>query len=1341
MNNRLQFRHHNSIFSDKETAIDYIKSKVSEGLAENNKSYRYSLFAEPTVLRYGDETNPHVILAIGASTNTSEHDADNKYCIIDIDSTNADLQELRDILNTESKKLTVKPKDTDTLHLYAEKSDEGTIISGDVQVSESHVFNGETKENIIKVFENEGLFTYVDLKYEDDVLTFTVNDNVRNFDLKNHDIISGEYIIVDESLHLTKNNGDEIVIPLKDLIDEWAVEGESSATPIVLTKESVISGGTEHEHIKSWQDILRADVRLHKNVTSKDDHNIIEKADEGTTLYVRGEADNIVYNDNGNWVTVQDTIKESKNNENRLEKKIDDEITRSTNEDNNLQGQVSDIEMKLDNEIKRSTDEDESLQDQINNIDSDVKSRLSKITSDNSINVDNTIPTEPNISVKLSQEVEDGKVNIIKLNNDGLYAGVEMSYDEDHNVLTFKTTQGTKQFALRSISLITKVEYVEETETIRITYVVDSKEQTVDIPMKLIIEEWDVSNDTTHGIELTKTRNAENNKDILSAVVKRQDNPHNMLEVTSTGLYVSDEQVKANEQSISGLQDNMTTAKADIDTLKENLNNEITNRETGDNELSQDISNLRTDLNAEVTRSTNADNEAKTKITEIEGNITSIEANLQDEINRATDAENTLQTNINSEAAKRFADDKALQVNIDNEAAKRYSEDEKIRGEYTKAVHDEQDRAMSAEGDLSQKIIDETNIRTSEDEKLKNEITALNSNVNIAKADINTLKESLENETTERIANDTELNSLITKEIQDRKDKDNNLHNEITSASDTLTSLIDGEKTRAKGEEKTIKDSIGSGFDITNTVRDEINAVKANADGRISDVTASDNTVVVESEGTVRKVKTNISNTPYANGINNMIQTKTDGLFMGVDLSYEYGAAVNKLIFKVNDATKEIPLEVNSIVENIVFNPENNHIVIQYRVNGELKETEISIDGLIEEWDIKNTNDSAIELVKAKNEDPDGKYILSAKVLVSTAADNMLEMVDNHLVVSNKPVVKNTNDIAKLTQDLQAETARAEGAETTLDSKINTNTSSITSLDSKIDKEISDRENAINDAYTVLRPLSLNGSSTIKVERVGKSGVTPDEVTYSAKIATVNDNIIVIGGNGATEGIYSTVRLDYNPTDHVLTLYGPGNKVLSDNIKLSPSSLIDNVACVKGEIKAAEKAILGNEYLKDDCGATLVYTPNSSSNYIKDATSIADANSKLDIQLKDTTDAVTRLSGTVETLKTDTSKLLDGADTASVSLSVKDEKLNADVRLSHGKGAAQSDAELTITNSGDKDFTNTNVLRIVNLDGDAPNTALNGLYLSNVWDCGEYVGDDDVNSMNYFDRLYSNDNR
>lgn len=1341
MNNRLQFRHHNSIFSDKETAIDYIKSKVSEGLAENNKSYRYSLFAEPTVLRYGDETNPHVILAIGASTNTSEHDADNKYCIIDIDSTNADLQELRDILNTESKKLTVKPKDTDTLHLYAEKSDEGTIISGDVQVSESHVFNGETKENIIKVFENEGLFTYVDLKYEDDVLTFTVNDNVRNFDLKNHDIISGEYIIVDESLHLTKNNGDEIVIPLKDLIDEWAVEGESSATPIVLTKESVISGGTEHEHIKSWQDILRADVRLHENGTSKDDHNIIEKADEGTTLYVRGEADNIVYNDNGNWATVQDTIKESKDNENRLEKKIDAEITRSTNEDNNLQGQVSDIEMKLDNEIKRSTDEDESLQDQINNIDSDVKSRLSKITSDNSINVDNTIPTEPNISVKLSQEVEDGKVNIIKLNNDGLYAGVEMSYDEDHNVLTFKTTQGTKQFALRSISLITKVEYVEETETIRITYVVDGKEQTVDIPMKLIIEEWDVSNDTTHGIELTKTRNAENNKDILSAVVKRQDNPHNMLEVTSTGLYVSDEQVKANEQSISGLQDNMTTAKADIDTLKENLNNEITNREIGDNELSQNISNLRTDLNAEVTRSTNADNEAKTKITEIEGNITSIEANLQDEINRATDAENTLQTNINSEAAKRFADDKALQVNIDNEAAKRYSEDEKIRGEYTKAVHDEQDRAMSAEGDLSQKIIDETNIRTSEDEKLKNEITALNSNVNTAKADINTLKESLQNEATERIANDTELNSLITKEIQDRKDKDNNLHNEITSASDTLTSLIDGEKTRAKGEEKTIKDSIGSGFDITNTVRDEINAVKANADGRISDVTASDNTVVVESEGTVRKVKTNISNTPYANGINNMIQAKTDGLFMGVDLSYEYGAAVNKLIFKVNDATKEIPLEVNSIVENIVFNPENNHIVIQYRVNGELKETEISIDGLIEEWDIKNTNDSAIELVKAKNEDPDGKYILSAKVLVSTAADNMLEMVDNHLVVSNKPVVKNTNDIAKLTQDLQAETARAEGAETTLDSKINTNTSSITSLDSKIDKEISDRENAINDAYTVLRPLSLNGSSTIKVERVGKSGVTPDEVTYSAKIATVNDNIIVIGGNGATEGIYSTVRLDYNPTDHVLTLYGPGNKVLSDNIKLSPSSLIDNVACVKGEIKAAEKAILGNEYLKDDCGATLVYTPNSSSNYIKDATSIADANSKLDIQLKDTTDAVTQLSGTVETLKTDTSKLLDGADTASTSLSVKDEKLNVDVRLSHGKGAAQSDAELTITNRGDKDFTNTNVLRIVNLDGDAPNTALNGLYLSNVWDCGEYVGDDDVNSMNYFDRLYSNDNR
>lgn len=84
-------------------------------------------------------------------------------------------------------------------------------------------------------------------------------------------------------------------------------------------------------------------------------------------------------------------------------------------------------------------------------------------------------------------------------------------------------------------------------------------------------------------------------------------------------------------------------------------------------------------------------------------------------------------------------------------------------------------------------------------------------------------------------------------------------------------------------------------------------------------------------------------------------------------------------------------------------------------------------------------------------------------------------------------------------------------------------------------------------------------------------------------------------------------------------------------------------------------------------------------------------------------------------------------------------KLQVDTRLSHGKYADQTDDNLYIhTMNGDyidptmTEFTDTNVLRIVCLEegpsGITPSidTKQNGVYLSNVWDCGLYYGPDDT---------------
>ena len=78
MKDRLQFRHHDAIFNTREDAINYITNDIrysENGLSKDDVKQHFSLYAEPTVLRYknaDDESNPHIILAIGSKSNQVE---------------------------------------------------------------------------------------------------------------------------------------------------------------------------------------------------------------------------------------------------------------------------------------------------------------------------------------------------------------------------------------------------------------------------------------------------------------------------------------------------------------------------------------------------------------------------------------------------------------------------------------------------------------------------------------------------------------------------------------------------------------------------------------------------------------------------------------------------------------------------------------------------------------------------------------------------------------------------------------------------------------------------------------------------------------------------------------------------------------------------------------------------------------------------------------------------------------------------------------------------------------------------------------------------------------------
>ena len=112
-NNRLQFRHHNEVFTGSTIeearlkAVIYVKTDM---WYNQDSDYGHSLYSEPTVVRYsveGDEANPHVIFVIGADTNETNRPENNRFCIIDIDKTEQEIEDLWEELEKAIKGLTI----------------------------------------------------------------------------------------------------------------------------------------------------------------------------------------------------------------------------------------------------------------------------------------------------------------------------------------------------------------------------------------------------------------------------------------------------------------------------------------------------------------------------------------------------------------------------------------------------------------------------------------------------------------------------------------------------------------------------------------------------------------------------------------------------------------------------------------------------------------------------------------------------------------------------------------------------------------------------------------------------------------------------------------------------------------------------------------------------------------------------------------------------------------------------------------------------------------------------------------------------------------------------------
>ena len=1438
-NNRLQFRYHDQVFDTREEAVEYIQSQIrftEEGLASEDPSYGFSLLAEPTVLLYKkeeDETDPHLILVIGSQTNDGTQYSDNRFCIIDIDKTEQEIADLAEELEKAIKSLTLIALSSDTLNFYADKTDEGTYVSGDVKVATSHIFDDVRKDNKLMVTP-DGLFIYVNLEYNEEKEEFTFS--VSNYDgtlsettvkFPNNYVVKGYYSKRDESIHLVMKNGGEVVIDCEKLIAEWTVEGDASKTPVVLTREELEYDGTdEHHHIEPWQDVLRADVRIkdeekillpdgtYKYVKDENSTNILSRTSDARYLYVDGKASNIIYYKNGEKSTVKaaldelQNIKISSDNDNiiinktdgffastklsyiskqnklvfkasgqedtviqlngfklfeniyydptqealvityidgndkvqivtipigemirdwewepqneghnvkivkkrnvagndkvsadakiyndpdnilvdknhelfvkgtadnikyengtvkdaidglkttdaALDNKINIEIARAEAAEETLDGKIQAVDDKIGEGFgPRNTvrDEIDNLQSEIEAVSADSASSIKDVINiDESINVDKTDPVRPVISVNLSEEVEHDKPNIIKLNADGIYAGVDLAYEETANKLIFSTTNGSKEIQLESMSSIISIEYNPTKEAIVITYMTNGHEiKTVEIPVGDLINEWRVEDGHPHAVALEKVRVASgtSEQDVLKAsVIINDDHDDNILVMDDGALYVPGADIEQNKQDIADLKERMTTAEGDIDNLEAALALEAERRISGDTQLTERITT----------------EEARARETE-----NRIDAALQQEIARATAKENELNTAIVNETLRAQAADSELYQKIADESADRTAKDAELES----LIAQETQRAENAEENITHLIEDEAERRLSGDTQLNNKITTEEARARETETRIET---ALNNEIARAQSKEGELNTAITNETIRANAADNELYQKIAdetaeriSKDAELESIIAQEASRAQVAETTISERLAS--EVTRST-DEDERLTAALQQEITDRQQGDAALEEEiraSKLTFEDTSSIDFNNPYVE--NNVVKADVklqagdniiklgSGLYATATLEYE--PTGNKLrLVTSNGAQEYIQLVGATLLDSIEYDSVNKLLIIKYTDGtGSPRETSVGVTDLWNELIVQNPSEkSAVELTKTIG-DPGNPDTLSGRVLITDDRDG-----------DGKPDAGSPNIVEIRNNGLFVDGSALSAASGT--------------------------------AECVKNELKVFETAVIGhiISQECGSGYTYEP------------------NNMAT---YINTATSFNNADFILD---QNIKRVENDVQIVSAK----TDCVDEKTDAIYELMYGAGSTLPQCGEGASYQPYVGACIISGATSFNEA----DHMLNDAICQILTMWTSGKTCSTESLWVEDGAN----------RKIEVHARLSRGNTGQMTDDDVMIeTLNGDyidptgTEFTDTNALRIVCLtegpSGTTPSidSMQNGIYLSNAWDCGLYYSPSDT---------------
>lgn len=712
--------------------------------------------------------------------------------------------------------------------------------------------------------------------------------------------------------------------------------------------------------------------------------------------------------------------------------------------------------------------------------------------------------------------------NIIVKMNDGLFASVDLTYDDTTGVLKFsasgKKPDGSigvkiieKEYKIGLHTKLESIDYNSDTEEFILTFTdSDGKTTTQTVSSSGIIEEWEVYNAPNTSVMLTRERKKAK-KDKLSADIVLSSGQFNILKKSQTtgGLYV-----KGTADNIK--YDNTLTVKDMIDMLSKN---DTTNL---------DLAKAYTDsqVAAEKERAVAKENAIKDE--------------LDAEVVRAKNAEQTLQAAINI-------------INGDNET----------QGSIKKALQD----AKSY-----------TDAETKRAEEVEEALQAAINTINGNEAQEGSIKETL------KLAKQY-ADQVVNAETERAEEVENNIIGSLNviNGNEAQEGSIKNALYQAN---KYTDDALAKHDDKAFETVNELKVALANEVKRSTITANETNTVKLNVEQIDAVGTTMSSDVKLSNAKDNIIIADNAGLYATVKLTYSLAENSLYFYNGLTDTPQKLQLSAGTLIHDAYYDASNKMIILEVvNANGQIDKVEIPVADLISGWNVGRKPGSAVILTKEQVSGTDYLYgdvevstdsdnILSKsngvlKVsnqstgIIYTGTTSVKEKLDSlsSEVASNKQEakdytdskVKEESDRAQLAE--QTEKERAMGIEQSLQDQITAEVARATKAESDETTRAINSENALN------ANIELNKES---INLINADKDTPGSFRNGDYIVSENMKFLINQESDRAKGAEAYLQ------EQIDKLNGSGSGSISDILDQAKKYTDSVFAPVPGLIEAAK---------------------------------------------------------------------------------------------------------------------------------------------------------------------------